>query len=89
MLKINHHHKSFHLPQFSIPHSMQLSPVALDDDELTLAIENDPIDHDNNWQLSERPDPVELAHEEATWEKIIDDVRNDPEWFKEDQDLVA
>ena len=89
MLKINHHHEGFHLPQLSIPHAMELSPVALDDDELTLAIENDPIDHDNNWQLTERPDPTEFAREEATWEQIIDDVRQDPEWFKEDQDLVA
>lgn len=89
MLKINHHHKEFHLPKFSISRPMQLSPVMNDDDELTQSIINDPIDHDNNWELTERPDPEELAREESTWEKIIDDVRNDPEWFKEDQEPAA
>lgn len=59
---------------------MQLSPVALDDnDELTQAIVNAPIDHDDNWELNERPDFQELNQ---FWTAVVDDVAHDPEWFK-------
>ena len=78
----NKHHLDF--PHITFPsfHPMQLSPVADDDDELTAAIVNDPVDHDNNWQLAD-PDTKEL---EKFWASVEDDVKNDPEWvhFSED-----
>lgn len=85
MLKINHRHKEFHLPQFALPRAMQLSPVVDDGDELTQAIASDPMTHDDMWVLSERPDEAELAREERIWNQMLDDVRNDPEWFKDDE----
>lgn len=83
MLKLkNKHHLDFPHLTFSMPHSMQLSPVTDDDDELTAAIVHDPIDHDDDWELVERPDTNEL---ESYWEKVERDVRNDPEWLKVDE----
>lgn len=76
----NKHHLDFPHLTFSMPHHMQLSPIADDDDdELTAAIVHDPIDHDNNWELVERPDADEL---ERYWDKVERDVQNDPEWFR-------
>lgn len=85
MLKIEHHHTEFHLPHFEMSRMMHLSPVVADNDELSQAIANDPIDHDNNWQLTERPDESELRHAMRTWDTIIDEVRQDPEWFADDE----
>lgn len=78
MLKLkNKHHLDFPHLTFSLPHQMQLSPVMDDGDEITAAIVNDPIDHDNNWELVERPDSEEL---ERYWQRVEEDVKNDPEW---------
>lgn len=59
------------------PHQMQLSRVVADGDELTQAIVNDPVDHDNNWILTERPETGEL---EQYWENVEADIKNDPSW---------
>jgi hypothetical protein len=77
------HHMNFPHLDFSLPRKMQLAPVEADDDELSQAIEADPIDHDDNWELVERPDPGKL---EAFWAAVVDDVKSDPEWstFAED-----
>ncbi|MGB3023358.1 MAG: hypothetical protein WBB39_00990 [Candidatus Saccharimonadales bacterium] len=47
-------------PRISLPHldlsaskPMQLSPVTDDGDELTQAVSDDPIDHDDKWELSD------------------------------------
>lgn len=77
MLKMSKHHY-LSLPEFSfhLPHQMKLAPVHEDADSLAQAIANDPIDHDDNWQLSERPDSGEL---ESYWTHVEDDLRKDPE----------
>jgi len=79
MLEFKHkHHLDFPHMTFSMPHPMELSPVTNDGDEITAAIVNDPIEHDNNWELVERPDSGEL---EDYWRRVEEDVKNDPEWF--------
>lgn len=58
---------------------MELSPVPISDgDELARAIDNDVVDHDNAWQLVERPDPDSLTR---FWTTVEADVAQDPEWF--------
>lgn len=86
MLKIKpEHHLDFPHLTFSLPHVMELSRPAEDSDELARAISNDPEDHDNNWELTDHPDTTEL---EQYWEKVEEDIKNDPEWinFSEDKD---
>jgi hypothetical protein len=77
----------FHLslPSLSLrqPKTLQLSPVVDDDDELTTAVQADPIDHDDNWQLTDRPDEAEL---DQFWTKVEDDVKKDPSWFTFDNE---
>jgi len=80
----NKHHLDFPHITFPSLHSMQLSPVADDDDELTAAIVNDPMDHDDNWQLGD-PDTKEL---EKFWSTVEEDVKNDPEWTDFSKDNV-
>lgn len=80
MLKIK---QTFHLHlphlSFNPPQPMELSPVAEDDDdELTRAMQADPDEHDNNWQLGERPDGAELGE---FWNRVEADVHKDPKWF--------
>lgn len=77
--------------KFKIPDSllasspvMKFAPV-VEDDELTQAIEEDTDIHDDNWQLTEHLDTNEL---ENYWEKIEQDVVNDPEWFVFTDDSV-
>jgi hypothetical protein len=83
MLKIKQkHHISLPHIQFSSA-PMVFEPVTADDDELTSAINNDPLDSDNNWQLNERPDTNELV---AFWTEVEQDVANDPKWFKFSED---
>ncbi len=75
---------SVSLPHFqTTPHPMNLSPVTIDDDELSQAVVADPDEHDNNWQLNERPDEVAL---EAFWNQVDDDVKKDPTWFTFDNE---
>jgi len=74
---------SLHLPHFDLapPRPMQLSPVREDNDELMQAVQADPDEHDNNWELNERPDGAEL---DTFWNSVEDDVRRDPDWFRFD-----
>lgn len=70
--------KSFHLPSLSFGAAhLELSPVTNEDDELIQAIENQVIDHDDNWTLDPVPDSGELERE---WTAIVDDIEHDPEW---------
>lgn len=79
MLKLKRtHHLSLPRLSFSWLHSMKLSKVSSDDDELAKAIDNDPVDHDNNWQLTDRPDTEEL---EQYWTNVEDEIKSDPEWI--------
>jgi hypothetical protein len=83
MLKIKHtHHISLPHLQFSNA-PMAFEPVTADDDELTTAIDNQPLDSDDNWQLNERPDTNELV---AYWTEVEQDVANDPKWIKFSED---
>lgn len=78
MLKLKHsHHLDFPHITFS-GRQLEFSPLPADDDELTQAIEQDMIDRDNNWELSERPDMGELTR---FWADVEADVANDPKWF--------
>lgn len=76
MLKLkqkNHFTVSF--PRLFASKPMQLNPVAIaDDDELSLAIENDAFERDNAWELTERPDVNELV---KYWEFVTHDIRKD------------
>lgn len=76
MLHLKHH---MHLPEikFDMQPPLELEPVLADDDELTLAIGADPIDHDDNWSLDERPDTSQL---ESFWSEVTDDLKSDPDW---------
>ncbi len=79
MLKIP---RKFHLelPHFSLssPAPLQFSPIVDDDDELTQAVYADIDEHDDNWELSERPDGSAL---ESFWETVEQDITKDPKWF--------
>lgn len=83
MLKLKHkHHLDF--PHITLPtHPMELSPVPIDDDELSQAILDDPVAHDNVWELNERPDTEELT---KFWSEVEADVAQDPEWFRFSED---
>lgn len=63
--------------QLHIPNSrsLQLSPVATEDDELIQAIENS---HEEPWQLEPVPDSHSLAE---FWSGVEEDIANDPTWF--------
>lgn len=80
MLKIK---QKFHvkLPhfQFRSPKPLQFSPVADDTDELTQAIAEDQVQHDDEWTLEEHPDETKL---EAYWSEVEDDIQHDPKWIK-------
>lgn len=71
--------QKFHLklPRLILPHRMKLSSAESEKDELIEAITTDTTSHDDDWQLSERPDTQEL---DEYWDKVEDDVRHDPEW---------
>jgi hypothetical protein len=80
MLKIK---QTFHL---SFPHiqlrrtqPVQFTPVTDDNDELTQAIATDTAQHDDEWELDERPDTTQL---EAYWDEVEDDIEHDPKWIK-------
>ena len=78
MLKLPHNQ---HLPQphlMRLPHTMTLSPVESEDDELIIDIENESKAHDDNWVLDNAPD---VSGIENFWEKVEDDIADDPEWF--------
>jgi hypothetical protein len=82
-LKHNHHLDLTHIiEELSPVHQLQFAAVSDDDDALTQAIASDDDEHDNKWQLSERPDPEELSR---FWVKVESEVKNDPEWTFEDE----
>lgn len=82
MLKLKHSHRF--LPKLSVVASqMQFKPVTVDDDELTEAIVTDQAAHDDQWELSERPEIGQLT---KFWEDVEEDVSKDPEWFRFSQD---
>lgn len=74
---------SFSLPKLHSSKPMQLSAVTVDDAELSRSLDSDPDEHDNNWELNERPDENEL---EAFWNTVEADVKKDPSWFAFDND---
>lgn len=82
MLKIK---QKFHI---SLPHvtprlhQLQLSPTESENDELITAIDMAAMAHDDDWQLSERPDTKELTQ---YWEKVEDDIQHDPQWIQVDE----
>lgn len=83
MLELKHKHH-LELPHLSLStRPMELSAVPIDNDELTQAIVEDPVAHDDVWELTERPDSGELT---AFWSEVEADVANDPEWFKFSED---
>jgi hypothetical protein len=83
MLKLKHT-RHFEIPHLSLlDEPMRLSNVPIDNDELTQAIVEDPIAHDDTWELSERPDMGELT---KFWSDVETDVANDPEWFTFSED---
>ncbi|HEX6258108.1 MAG TPA: hypothetical protein VFZ48_01355 [Candidatus Saccharimonadales bacterium] len=57
---------------------IQLQTQPIDDgDELAQAITDDPVLHDNNWELTETPDADALV---AFWDEVATDIRKDPDW---------
>lgn len=85
MLKINKRFfKEFRLPELSLPKQLQFDTIVDDGDELIQAINNDPVANDDVWELAERPSEEELARADRVWNQMLDDVRNDSEWFREE-----
>ena len=79
MLRIKHtHHLSLPHLNLGSSHVMTLSPVPADDDELSQAIRDYSVEHDNNWQLTDTPDTEEL---EQFWTNVAEEVKNDPDWI--------
>lgn len=86
MLKLkNKHHIDFSyvIERVKPSHRLELAPVPADDnDELTQSISQDPVVHDNQWELTERPDATELT---KFWDTVVSEVKQDPDWtFEED-----
>lgn len=75
--------QKFHinLPHIQLrnPKQVEFSPVTDDNDELSRAIIDDPAQHDDNWELNERPDAAQL---EEYWDEVEDDIAHDPKWIK-------
>lgn len=78
-----HIKQKFHL---SLPHvqlgaskPLQFTPVVDDQDELTQAIADDVTQHDDDWELEERPNEERL---EQYWNDVENDIEHDPKWIK-------
>jgi hypothetical protein len=55
-----------------VPHKqMKFAPIEDDDDELSEFIKNDPLAHDNEWDLHEVIDPDKL---EAFWADAVKEL---------------
>ena len=64
---------------FPFLNQIQLQPEPInEDDELAQAINDDPIVHDNNWQLTEYPDGEAIEH---FWQEVAEDIHKDPDWY--------
>lgn len=80
MLQIKKRSFSFSLPHLTLrTRPMELSPVVADDDELSQAIASDTGNHDDAWELTERPDEAEL---EVFWDNVEKDIAKDPTWVR-------
>lgn len=76
-MRLNHS-RHFHMPHVDLHTTrMELSPVLADDDELSLAIDNEVSARENDWELEERPDTTQL---DAFWSEVQQDIRKDPDW---------
>lgn len=64
------------------PHQLRFSRPVPENDELIEAIDDEILQHDDDWQLSERPDTKELTQ---YWEKVEDDIQHDPQWIQVDE----
>lgn len=76
MLKLHHAH---HLPLPHLRHSwhrLVLSPVASENDELIMSIEQEHAA--DNWTLDNAPDVAGL---DEFWTHVEEDLKKDPEWF--------
>lgn len=85
-----HIKQKFHLllPHYEPLHTqpVQFSPVTDDEDELTTAIADDPVQHDDNWELEEHPNEAQL---EKFWNEVEDDIAHDPKWIKFSEDEAS
>ncbi len=76
MLKLPRH---FHLELPHLPAAssrpLQFSPATEDNDELLQAVQTDPDDHDDNWELTDRVDEGEL---DEFWNSVEKAIANDP-----------
>lgn len=60
------------LLQQLVPHKeMKFAPIEEDDDELSEFIKNDPLAHDNQWDLNESLDGTKL---EAFWADALSEL---------------
>lgn len=77
--------QKFHLQLPHIPSlwtkKLQFSKPETEDDELIEAIDGEMEEHDDDWQLAERPDTKELGE---YWDKVEDDIQHDPKWIQID-----
>ncbi len=71
----------FNFPRlnFSAPKPLEFSPDIEDNDKLMIAIEDDPITQENDWELEEHPSTESL---EEFWSEVQADITSDPTWFK-------
>ncbi|HET9412409.1 MAG TPA: hypothetical protein VFO38_06280 [Candidatus Saccharimonadales bacterium] len=59
------------LQQFFTHKEMKFAPVQEDDDELSQFIKNDPVTHDNEWDLHESLDGEQL---DAFWSDALNEL---------------
>ncbi len=75
MLHLHHSYHKIDFPhiieELKPRHQLQFAPVTESDDELDQAIINDPVVHDDNWQLTSRPDAKQLGD---FWEMVEKDL---------------
>ena len=75
-------HFTIHMPAaLRTVHSLALSPVVDEDDELIQDIDNQLAQHDDNWTLTAAPDTSELA---SFWRGVERDIEADPTWNRFD-----
>lgn len=77
--------QKFHFQLPRIPsiwsHKLAFSKILEEKDELIEAIDDEVATHEDDWQLSERPDTKELT---SYWEKVENDIQHDPKWIQVD-----
>lgn len=75
MLRLKHR---LTLPRLMTARQLEFAEIPDDDDELIVAIEQAAHGGDNRWQLTPAPDTNQL---EDFWNKVIEDIRADPQWI--------